>query len=477
MSITQLNTDILVLGSGLSGLRAAWAAKEHNQNLGVTVACLREGPSGSSFTNRNNALGYQLLDTDDRKAAFVEEAMDLGWPGFIDEKLVTILANESESRFREMEGLGLAFKRNTAGHLARYPGCGSLESRAVIFDDLHASFNRYLKKTVGYNCNFLTGFEVTGLIVHKGIACGAWGRTIATGRMTAIRAKSVIIALGGPAPLFAGHIAGSANPGLGYGILANAGVALANTSCLQFMWGKRDRSFKNPSALLAPGNTILREDGTSPADSFGTSLADLRAARSTHCPAFHDRPDTQLDRILMDNRWSDGFTRIKTNTLTIETGLFAHAGNGGAVVNENGETSIQNLFAAGECATGMHGANRMGGAMILATQVFGRRAGIEAANRADTTPLIKKNDFKEICSNIPAIAKQTDAETTAVNDIRQGMQRHALFGGQVGIQKFREWLKEKTRSEDRIVQLAALSALEASRFPIGETASARKAIR
>jgi succinate dehydrogenase/fumarate reductase flavoprotein subunit len=470
MPTTLLSTDVLVLGSGLSGLRAAWAAKEQNQKLNVTVACLLKGPSGSSFTNRNNALGYQLLDTDDRKTTFVEEAMALGWPGFIDEKLVTILADESEPRFREMEELGLTFKRDTAGHLVRHPGCGSLEPRAVIFDDLHASFNRYSKKTTEYDCNIVTDLEILGIIVHKGIACGAWGRSTTTGRLTCIRSTSVIMALGGPAPLFHRHIAGAANPGLGYGIMADAGVTLANTAFHQFMWGRHDRSFVNPATLLAPGNVILRENGTSfsPTDQFGTPLTDLRTSRATHCPTFHDRPDTILDRTLMDNQWDDGFARIKDHSRTMEISLFAHAGNGGAVINENGETSIRNLFAIGECATGMHGANRMGGAMILATQVLGRRAGIEAANRSNTIPSIKKNDFNDICDSF-AIPDQRDQETATVNTIRQGMQQFALFEKQVGIQEFRKWLKEQTQSRNRIIQLTALSALEASRPTIEET--------
>lgn len=60
----------------------------------------------------------------------------------------------------------------------------------------------------------------------------------------------------------------------------------------------------------------------------------------------------------------------------------AHAGNGGAVIDAHGQTSVAGLFACGECATGMHGANRIGGAMVLATQVFGHRAGVAAARMA-----------------------------------------------------------------------------------------------
>ena len=59
----------------------------------------------------------------------------------------------------------------------------------------------------------------------------------------------------------------------------------------------------------------------------------------------------------------------------------AHAGNGGALIDATGATNISGLYACGECASGMHGANRVGGAMVLATQVFGERAGRHAAAR------------------------------------------------------------------------------------------------
>ena len=464
MPITLHSTEVLILGSGLSGLRAALAAKGKNPKLDVTVACMRKGPSGSSFTNRNNNLGYQLLDTDDRKNAFVEEAMALGWPGFINQNLVETLARESESCFREMEEIGLCFRRDKEGNLVRYPGCGSPDPRAVLFDDLNASFNRYIKKTIDYRCKLITDFEVLGLAVKDGLGCGAWGLEPLTGLPAAIRAKTVIVALGGPAPLFLANIAGSANPGLGYGLLEEVGAELANTSFLQFMWGERDGSFRNPSALLAPGNKILNENGTtlSQAEIFGAALDELRRTRSTHCPSYHCRPDTQLDQLLKENCWSDGFARIRTRNKIIEAGLFAHAGNGGAVVDENGESSIPNLFAVGECATGMHGANRIGGAMILATQVFGRKAGKQAAKRATNTPLIARKDFAGICKDLPEIARRANTEKKTVRDILAGMQRYALSGRKPEIQKLRKWLEGKGRSKDRKVQLTALSALKAT---------------
>ncbi len=78
---------------------------------------------------------------------------------------------------------------------------------------------------------------------------------------------------------------------------------------------------------------------------------------------------------------------LDPENVRFKIGLMAHASNGGVVIDQNAWTGISGLFACGECAGGMHGANRIGGAMVLATQVFGKRAGISAATYA------RKNNF------------------------------------------------------------------------------------
>lgn len=464
MPIQLLTTDILILGNGLSGLRAAWAAKEHSPDLDVTLVSLKKGPSGSSFTNRNDALGIQLLDTDERRETFVAEATNLGRPGFINPSLATLLANEGEARFRELEELDLEFRRLENGILERHTACGSPHQRAVIFTDLRSAFNRFQKKTNSYDIQEITDLEVLGGISDGTQACGAWGRRTTQRTPTALRARCVIVALGGPAPLFAGHQAGSGVPGISYALLAEAGAALENTTYLQYMWGGRDKRFVNLGTLLAEDHTLIAPDGTrhAPRERFGNRLDDLLKIRSTHCPGFYHRPQAVLDQWLIDSLHDDGFARIETKNGVIEAGLSAHAGNGGAIVDPNSETSVFNLFAVGECATGMHGANRMGGAMVLATQVFGHRAGMAAAKRAPHVPLTNKQDFGELCQTIPRTMDFLGKDREYLSAIREGMRRFARFGGQPGIEAFRERLEKLTISKDRVVQLTARAALEAS---------------
>jgi len=464
-----LTTDILVLGAGLAGLRTAWAAAEADPNLAVTVVGRNAGPAGSSFANRNNALGVQLPDSDARRVAFFTEAMALAEPGLIDPALVTILAEEGEARVRELIALGLRFRQADQGVPARFPGCGSHDPRALVFDDLPDAFNRFFKKTTSYGVTIINSLEILGILADDGAARGAWGIDTATGRPVALGARAVVMALGGPAPLFDRHQAGPGNSGLGLGILAEAGVRTANEPYLQFLWGREDASFLNPARLLAPGNRVLTPDSgqLDPTEAVDQSLDDLRAARAIHCPAFHHRPQAVLDRLLLSHLHPDGLARVITPPGEVRAGLFAHAGNGGAVVDRDGATSLPGLFAAGECATGMHGANRLGGAMVLTTQVFGRRAGLAAARYAARTKTPDRVRVRRCGEDVFRYAEATEEGRRALRSIADGLSRHALFGGTPrdgdGLAAFRAELAELAEASEARVRTAARGALLVSR--------------
>ena len=128
-----LRTDVLVLGAGLSGMRAAWAALERAPNLSVLVAAAGVGPSGSSFANINDRLGMQVCLTDREREAFVAEAMAVAVPGYIDPALVRLLAEESECQFRVLAGLGFPFERDEQGEYLRAPGCFSPRGKERFF--------------------------------------------------------------------------------------------------------------------------------------------------------------------------------------------------------------------------------------------------------------------------------------------------------------------------------------------------------
>lgn len=462
MTTTWLDTGVLVLGAGLAGLRAAWAAAEACPGLPVVVAGLASGPSGSSFANRNDALGMQVPD-EDQAEAFVREVLALARPGFADEGLVRLLANEAEARFRDLQGLGLCFRRDPQGGLARFPGCFSQVPRAVIFENLAQAFGKFRNRVAGLGAELLGGAEVLGLLLRDKAAVGALFRR--DGEFWAVRASAVVLALGGPAPLYGRDMSGPGNTGISYGLLAEAGAGMANAGYLQFLWAEAGSgSFCSPAHLLAPGAVLLTPDGGRLAldadapEAIRDVLSELRTARATHCPAGYGLPDSALDELLLSHLWPDGLVRVERDGVVQTLGLFAHAGNGGALIDEQGRTTVPGLFACGECATGMHGANRLGGGMVLATQVFGARAGQVAAERAAGASLPKRRP--EVPAEFFQTAPDAMAERQALARIRQGLQRCCLFGPRQGIEGFRAKLEEMAASgPGRRVRLMARAGL------------------
>jgi L-aspartate oxidase len=121
----------------------------------------------------------------------------------------------------------------------------------------------------------------------------------------------------------------------------------------------------------------------------------LAAPRSSHAPAAYHLADSALDAWLWRRGDDTGVTRIQDPTHgDAAIAPMAQAGNGGAVIDEFGRTTVSGLLAAGECATGMHGANRLGGAMVTATQVFGARAGMVAAEDASAGPQPRESEVR-----------------------------------------------------------------------------------
>ena len=142
----------------------------------------------------------------------------------------------------------------------------------------------------------------------------------------------------------------------------------------------------------------------------------------------------------------------------------AHAGNGGAIIDEMAETNVPGLLASGECATGMHGANRLGGGMVLATQVFGHRAGLRAAILAREGSACNQRIFRDLVqTRLNSIRVDENELSPGLKDLGRGLSRYAVFGGLPGLEEFRRELKVAEPAKDWRLGLcreAALTFLE-----------------
>lgn len=377
-------TDVLVLGAGLAGLRAAWAALSANPTCRVLLAAPSASPAGSSFTNVNARLGLMAPRTDAERERFTARAVQLAAPGFIRPELARILADEAAARLDELAALGVPLQTDSHGERALHPGCFAHDLPcAAVLTDLPRTYELLLNALRAMGGELLAGHLAVELVtLPEHGCCGAILAPLAGGKATLVRAGAVVLALGGPAPLFEQQLAAAGAPGFSHALLQGAGAELANTGFLQLLWSEREsRRFVRLAHLARPGAAVIAPDGQRvplPED-----LSALARERATHCPLAWGRADAALDHFALDHADAEGFTTLDLpDASPVQAAPMAHSGNGGAVVDEHGATSVPGLFAAGECTTVMHGANRIGGAMVAATQVFGARAGAAAAQHA-----------------------------------------------------------------------------------------------
>ena len=386
----KIITDVLIIGAGAAGIRAALAASEEDVDV-FLVAKGRITGSGSTFSPISKGWGIQALvgseRTDKNLKNFYDDIIRVSL-GQCDPKLVRILVEESGDRFEDLIQYGIRFRKDAQGDYIRSKGCFSNEERAFLTEHLtniQSSFLSMLQRTSVK----VVSADVLDLITADGKCWGAWALT-ADGEVLAIHAKATILATGGGAGIFIDHLVSSGETGDGYALAHRAGAALNNMEFIQFMLGlkkEKERLFLPLSDLHKPGVLV---------DSQGFDLLEKHIAdpllkhkiieeRKKHFPFSCCDSSYLVDLAIAKERRNHGkiFWENGSNPeQRPEVMHFAHAFNGGLKINEMAESTVPGLFAAGETAAGPHGADRIGGCMMTATQVFGQRAGYFSAIRA-----------------------------------------------------------------------------------------------
>ncbi|MFA6011719.1 MAG: FAD-binding protein [Desulfobacteraceae bacterium] len=412
MNMTVKHCDVLVVGSGLSGLRAGISALHEDNSLSVLLVSNGKGPSGSSFTNRNQCLGMVVCHDDRESDVFIDAVKSIAAPGIIYSRLPELMAKESERLFDDLRQSGFKFKPCGTDGFERFTCCYIKEPKlAYVFTDLPSAFQAMRQRFERSGGTMLEGFTLKDLIpiVNSSVE-GAVFVEQHTGGHLVVRAKSVILSTGGSAGLFKRSLAGKENLGFATALMGGLGVAYVNMPFVQYLWYDVQTlqhwpcwQIANPGVLIAcPGGESVHAT---------QEIMELCVTRSHHVPLAHGRPDSSVDNMLLNHLQSDGTVRIfSPDKGWFTVAPFAHAMNGGAAINEHSETNIKGLFACGECAGGMHGANRVGGAMVLATQVFGELAGIHGARHAQGLEFTDVKRFMRIVEDRLSMLHHDDSE-------------------------------------------------------------------
>jgi L-aspartate oxidase len=399
--------DFLIIGSGIAGLSFAIHAAEHGSVIVITK-------KSDTDSNTNHAQGgiACVIDPDDSMESHIRDTLVSG-AGLCDEKAVRILVNEGPARIEELISWGTKFtkasKSRAPHNLDLGKEGGHSASRIVHAKDrtgkeVEESLLRHLRSMSNvsiyenhYTIEFITNHHITGQKT-KNRCYGAYILDTETNLIHAIRAKITFCASGGAGKVYLHTTNPEIATGDGVAMAYRAGAKIANMEFIQFhpttLYDKRADSFLISEALRGFGAVLKDKNGRAFMDSYHPlkSLAprDIVARAIDREMKISGDPCEFLDiRHIQPDKVKKNFPyiyrRCREYGIDITKDLIpivpaAHYLCGGILVDINGNSSIENLYACGEVScTGIHGANRLASNSLLEALVFSKRASDDAS--------------------------------------------------------------------------------------------------
>ena len=383
--------DVLVVGSGLAGVSAAIEAARAGAR--VALASLGDTFSGSSFYGGTWGLGLvgpaDECDVDD----FVATILDVG-RGAADPTLVRMLVEGVDPAIAWLEGMGVELRRPSDATQRAYVPCFDHRQRGwhgLVRASLREAWNRELDRL---GVTLAPRTELLDLMEEDGHVSGALVANHATGRILHIPCGSVVLATGGLAGLYERRLTADDSCGAAHGIALAHGCELVNVEFLQMMPGLlspvsgvvvNEKALRFSTVGMDP-EVLDERSGYGPFTSrLPSSAFDLAvaAAGPDGLPLSFDLPAGADELVTGYFDWLRSSFGISPED-EVRVALFAHASNGGIRIAPDASCvgGPAGLFAGGECAGGMHGADRIGGLASAAALVFGHIAGRSAAAEA-----------------------------------------------------------------------------------------------
>ena len=394
----MLQHDILIIGAGLAGLRAAVEATA--QGLDVAVIS-KVHPVRSHSNAAQGGINAPLTDRGDDWEGHALDTIK-GSDYLADQDAVEIMSREAGDAVIELERMGVIFSRGEDGRLGTRRFGGQLVARTFFVGAitgsaiLHVLYEQALK----HNLNVYEEWFVSDLIIEDGRCVGVIGLDIKTGEFHAIWAKAVIVASGGAGRVFEPSTNALICTGDGLALAWRAGVPLMDMEMVQY----------HPTTLARTGillSEAARGEGAHLLNSDGERFM-LRYAPEYEELASRDVVSRSEQTEINEGRGIDGnvmldmrhlgrdfiedrlgylqevaveFLGIDLAEQPVPVRPGVHYIMGGIKTDVDGATVVPGLYAAGECANvSVHGANRLGANSLLDTVVFGRRSATHAAD-------------------------------------------------------------------------------------------------
>ena len=400
----MITHDILVIGGGLAGLRAAIEAKKSGRDVAILskVHPLRSH-SVAAQGGINAALGNARAPAKD---TWENHAFDTikGSDYLADQDAVEVMCREAIERVIEMEHWGTLFSRTEDGKIAQRPFGGAGFPRACYAADRtgHNLLHTLYEQVAGLRVPVYEEWYALSLVVQEGRCVGALCLHFFEGKIAPIRAKAVILATGGYGRIYLRSTNAVINTGSGTFFAYQTGIPLEDMEFVQF----HPTSLFGTNILITEGargegGYLINAKGQRFMERYAPHLMELGprdiVARGTqteidqgrgfeggyvHLDLRHLGREKIMERLPGIRQIAMDFAGVDPILEPIPIQPAQHYSMGGIPTNADGETELPGLFAAGECAcVSVHGANRLGGNSLLETLIFGERAGRKAAEQ------------------------------------------------------------------------------------------------
>ncbi|NOT54147.1 MAG: FAD-binding protein [Deltaproteobacteria bacterium] len=448
-------SDVLVVGGGVAGLRAALAAKQ----AGAQVVLLSKthplrSHSATSPGGLNAALGAK-----DSWEQFLHDTVTAG-AALCEPKALNVLCREAGPAVLRLDQWGVPFTRDHAGKLARRHLGGHSAARTIFAADLtghvilHTLYEQVLHEAIPTYDEWL----VTTLVIEDGRCHGVIALELRTGTLAAFAAPAVVLATGGAGCLYDSSTASHSCTGDGMSLASRAGVRLMNMEMVQYhpLGFLHHRAFAS-EATLAEGAVLCDHGGQVLSQGNGqTTRAELCRVLTSANLGRHDNDGVYLDlRPMGESAIAAHFPSLQRAANELMNIALAweplpvrprvHRLLGGIETTAEGATSLPGLFAAGACACpGVAGANLPAGNALTASVVFGERAGTSAAAYAKSARPgeIADTRLQYVQASLAALDSRLSGEDTVTRITRD---LETLMATRVGLVRDGEGLRTATQ--------------------------------